>query len=63
MRNQAAKYRVWRVAESGAVLLGRIEASDYLEAVEAAERRYGTGIEVYLPPQTHSSAKREKAAT
>ncbi|HET6246924.1 MAG TPA: hypothetical protein VFE47_04430 [Tepidisphaeraceae bacterium] len=50
-----SSYRVWRVGQAQPALLGSVDAAGYIEAVHAAEHRYGADIQVYLPPAGSAS--------
>ena len=43
-------YRVWRVGQGEPALIGSVDAGGYIEAVAAAQERYGANVQVYLPP-------------
>jgi len=44
------EYRIWRVGIGESVVVGTVEAHEYLEARKKAEQLFGEQIEVYLAP-------------
>ena len=44
-------FDVWSAEPGNAVLLGHVDGSDYIDALQKAEESYGTDIEVYPQPR------------
>ena len=42
-------YRVWRPG-AFPILLGTVQAGNFVEAISQAQRIHGQGVDVYLPP-------------